>query len=87
MNPKPLDFRNAHKHCAANRHALIASHRAGCFYCLEIFDSKEITEWIPDTAGKTAVCPYCGIDSVLPESADYPLTAEFLGEMRRYWFE
>ena len=35
----------------------------------------------------TALCPYCGVDAVLGESAGYPLTKEFLRAMRQYWFE
>lgn len=34
----------------------------------------------------TALCPYCGIDAVIGESAGYPLTEEFLKKMRDYWF-
>ena len=34
----------------------------------------------------TALCPYCGIDAVIGESAGYPLTEEFLEKMRDYWF-
>jgi hypothetical protein len=57
----------------------------GCFYCLRIFDPYEIEEWIEDEED-TALCPYCGIDSVIGESAGYPLTGAFLEEMQRYWF-
>jgi hypothetical protein len=52
---------------------------------LEIFSPQEIYEWIPDISG-TAVCPYCGIDSVIGESSGYPITKEFLQEMYDYWF-
>ncbi len=86
MKPMPDELRAAHKHCTANRDALMASRRAGCFYCLSVYDPQEITEWIPDKAGKTAMCPCCGIDSVIPESAGYPLTPGFLAEMQHYWF-
>lgn len=57
----------------------------GCFYCLTIFSPSEIVEWIQDEK-ETAVCPYCGIDSVIGESAGYPITKEFLEKMQKYWF-
>lgn len=59
--------------------------RCGCFYCLRVFDPSEIEEWIEDERD-TALCPYCGIDSVIGESSGYPLTREFLAEMQQYWF-
>ncbi len=39
-----------------------------CFYCLSIFKSSEIIEWIDNEY--TAICPKCGIDSVIPGSID-----------------
>ena len=35
---------------------------------------------------ETALCPYCGVDSVKCESSGYPITKEFLAEMRARWF-
>ncbi len=34
----------------------------------------------------TALCPFCGVDAVIGESAGYPITETFLAEMHRYWF-
>jgi len=75
----------AHKHCTNNRDALLDSSVCGCFYCLEVFEPSRITDWIPDTKG-TAICPYCGVDSVIGERSGFPVTKEFLGEMKGYWF-
>jgi len=45
----------------------------GCFYCLERFTPNEIEEWIDDENGEkalaTALCPKCGMDSVLGNAA------------------
>lgn len=76
--------KEAHK--ASSRHAELvqASERCGCFYCLKVYQPSEIREWIDQ--GSTALCPHCGIDSVLPEAAGYPLTQQFLKQMESYWF-
>ncbi|WP_156110575.1 MULTISPECIES: hypothetical protein [Listeria] len=37
-------------------------------------------------AEDTALCPYCMIDSVLPESDILPLSREFLNDMHQQWF-
>lgn len=54
------------------------------FYHLKIFNPNEITEWIDDVFG-TAICPYCGIDSVIRESNGYLITTEFLKKIKQYW--
>ncbi|MEH7628221.1 cytoplasmic protein [Bacillus subtilis] len=74
----------AHKLSIYNKGYLEKTDRCGCFQCLEIFNSNEIIEWIDE--GDTALCPYCGIDSVIGESAEWPITKEFLRGMRRRWF-
>ena len=75
---------SAHALCTNNRDALKKSDRCGCFYCGRIYDPKEIKDWTDN--GKTALCRHCGIDSVIPETDEYPLTPEFLKKMRDYWF-
>lgn len=77
---------DAHSRCACNREALQRVDRYGCFYCLAIFDPQEIEEWIEDEGGDTALCPRCEIDSVLPESDEYPLAKNFLRSMYDHWF-
>ena len=86
---KPEDDKRiieAHKFSSNHKKALLNDHKCGCFFCLEIFDPKEITNWIDDTEG-TAVCPYCKVDSVIGESSGYPITKEFLSKMNLYWFD
>ena len=36
-----------------------------CYYCLSNFKGCDITEYVDE--GRTAICPFCSIDSVLPE--------------------
>ena len=82
----PYWYIDAHNKCTNNRPYLQSSKLCGCFYCLSTFSPDEITDFIPDSLG-TARCPNCGIDSVLPDSEEYPLTKEFLSEMKRVWFD
>jgi len=79
----------AHEYCSNHMEQLKKDKLCGCFYCLRIFDPAEIEEWLIDAnpidRGGTAICPHCGIDSVIGESAGYPLTVEFLRKMKDYW--
>ena len=78
------DIQEAHKHSMRNRRELAKSETCGCFYCERVFSPAEITEWIDD--GETAMCPHCGIDSVLPSASGFKLSKDLLQRMNAYWF-
>ncbi len=78
-------FKEAHRFSSHNRKDLEKDTICGCFYCLKIFSPTEITEWWDDE--DTAVCPYCGIDSVIGESSGFPITRTFLKGMHEEWFQ
>jgi hypothetical protein len=78
----------AHRRSIRHRDEILTSEVCGCFYCLAIFPPTEITEWTDkaDDIGQTALCPNCGIDSVLGSNSGYPIEPEFLARMREHWF-
>ena len=78
------DYISAHQFSVNNRKQLEQSAICGCFYCGKIFNPNEITEWIPEKSG-TALCPYCGIDSVIGEASGFQITEQLLKEMSQYW--
>jgi hypothetical protein len=80
----PEAIRDAHGFAVRHRALIEGSGVCGCFYCLETFAPPEITEWVDN--GQTALCPKCGIDSVLPSASGYPLDPDFLMQMNEHWF-
>lgn len=84
---KPAYFL-AHKHSSYHRAELKKSELCGCFYCLHCFQSTEIHSWLDkwDGVDQTALCPKCGIDSVIGSASGYPIEQEFLETMKAYWF-
>lgn len=91
MRPK-YNLEQIHSECGWHEETIRKSNVCGCFYCLSIFPPSEIEEWIdepeqcPRGPGRTAMCPRCGIDAVLPESDHYQLTKELLEEMNNEYF-
>lgn len=82
-----LALKDAHAHCIHNRSELKRSKVAGCFFCVSSFPSASITEWV-DQAGDTAICPNCGIDSVIGDASGVPVAdSGFLAEMKAVWFD
>ena len=85
-----VDYIDAHTYSNNHMDTIIKDRNCGCFYCHAIFNPVEIEEWIidenPCDKHGTAICPRCGIDSVIGESSGYPITLEFLRGMQQYWF-
>ena len=75
-----------HKYSIHNHDAISKSSSCGCFYCEKIFDKALIEDWVNDKNGETALCPFCGIDSVLPDSI-VDLSEDLLNAMYKLWFE
>lgn len=87
---------SAHKHSTKHRREILNSQQCGCFYCLCLFSPSEIADWVdwpegtPEDQelelGSTALCPKCGVDSVIGDSSGYPIDPNFLRSMQKHWF-
>lgn len=51
-----------------NRGPIMSARACGCFHCLATFKADEIRDWVDDD--QTALCPRCGVDSVLADVID-----------------
>jgi hypothetical protein len=87
--PEEHPLRVAHKKSIRHRAEVEASQRCGCFYCCRTFGPGEIIDWT-DTDNpvprQTALCPHCGIDSVIGDASGPKINELFLNEMRIAWF-
>lgn len=75
----------AHRHSSSHRQEILSSDTCVCFHCLEIYDPKEILDWVEDD--QCALCAKCGIDSVIGSASGFSISRDFLKAMREYWFE
>jgi hypothetical protein len=66
------------------RRAVTPDTKCGCYYCLKIFRFEEIKEYTDN--GLTAICPHCGIDSVILDAPGTPVTNAELKRMNREGF-
>ena len=82
----------AHIHSSRHRRELAMSKVCACFYCGSIFALDEIKDWLSNLIDDlneedTALCPKCGIDSVIGDKSGFPIAnSKFLAAMRAYWF-
>ena len=83
------DLDKLHRVSRCNHKTVPASATCGCYFCLDIYPSSNVKEFVnPDKSGVcvTALCPSCLIDSVLPDSCGAELTVELLSAMYDRWF-
>lgn len=79
-------LRRAHRASFKNEESILRSTVCGCFSCMATFPPSDVA-LIPEMDGKrTAWCPHCNIDAVLGDATGYPITPEFLKEMKGEWF-
>ena len=77
-----------YSHSIRNEESILKSDFCGCFHCISIFpvaDVKSSAMMVEKDGCKTAICPICGIDSVLGD-ASVEITAELLETMNEYYF-
>jgi hypothetical protein len=84
MNLRELEI--IHDHCTTNREEIERSTECRCFYCLATFAPRAITEWIGEAGGETAICPKCGIDSVIGSASGVQMSDAVFEEMQSHWF-
>jgi hypothetical protein len=79
----------AHKYSSLHKNQIMESPECGCFYCMSVFNPSEIVDWVDEDnpLGPTALCPKCGIDSVIGSLSGFPIKdIDFLKQMHKKWF-
>ncbi len=76
INPAAKTYNDAYAHASRHRVEVEASERCGCFSCFRMFSPSTITKWID--SNQTALCPLCGIDTVLGSASMHQINDTFL---------
>ena len=75
---------SAPKAAFMNREDVFNSTKVGCYHCLQIFNPKDVKQYTD--GGKTALCPFCEVDSLVCTACGYDVTPNILKEIKNYWF-
>jgi hypothetical protein len=78
-----MKIKQLSKYSKINKIYIENSDMCACYYCLSVFEPKEIINWIDKK--ETALCPKCGIDAVIGDSVSQ-IDTEFLEKASDYWF-
>jgi hypothetical protein len=82
------ELKAIYSHSIRNEESILKSNLCGCFHCISTLAATDIklSEMMVEKDGfRTAICPICGIDSVLGD-ASVEITAELLEAMNEYYF-
>lgn len=77
-------YLDAQKHASQHRVEVEGSERCGCFFCFRTFAPSAIKAWIDGK--QTALCPACGVDSVIGSASLHRLDDAFLRKMHLQFF-
>jgi hypothetical protein len=75
-------FTAALRHASNHRVELGQSAHCGCFSCFRRFETAEIKTWIDKN--QTALCPRCGLDSVIGAASGINLDDRFLRNLNLF---
>ena len=79
MTADSVHYASALTHASNHRAEIDQSAHCGCFFCFRIFGAAEIRTWIDKN--QTALCPRCGIDSVIGTASGFTLDDRFLRKL------
>lgn len=76
------EVRQAPRLAFNNKDRLEKATWCGCYQCLSIMTTNSVVMYTDN--GTTALCPVCGVDSIIPEATDKDKPLLML--MYEYWF-
>ena len=74
----------AQVHASQHRVEVEASDRCACYFCFRTFAPAAIKAWTDKQ--QTALCPSCGVDSVIGSASQHRLDDAFLRKMHGHFF-
>ena len=77
-------LKDAHLHTASNATEFEGAKECGCICCRRIFSADEVEDFAEH--GETAICPYCGCDSLIADLSGIKLTKELLSNLNKKYF-
>ena len=87
MNQDPNEiFKEYAKHSRDNELEILQSHECGCYFCRHMFSARDVSDWVEENQHVMALCPECGMDTVIGDSSGVPLSKEMLKEMNEFFY-
>lgn len=73
-------------HATNNEIEIVKSKKCGCYFCQSTFSARRVKDWLSDSRGVSALCPECGMDTVLGDASGLEINERLLQEMGEHYF-
>ncbi len=75
-------------HSVNNEIEIIRSKKCGCYFCTKTYNARKVTEWEQGDGGRaSAICPECGMSTVIGDASGVPLSKDLLKEMHEVFYK
>lgn len=74
------------EHSTNNDLEILQSHKCSCLFCRHTVDAREVQDWVSDEHGVSAICPECGMDTLIGDASGMSFTKEELREINMTYF-
>lgn len=74
------------EHSTNNDLEILQSHKCSCLFCRHTIDAREVQDWVSDENGVSAICPECGMDTLIGDASGLTFTKEELREINMKYF-
>ena len=86
-NERKTILKGYKSHSLNNEIEILRSKKCGCFFCVKTFDARKVSQWESGTnGGASAICPECGMATVIGDASGVPLTKALLLEMSKEFY-
>lgn len=75
-----------HEHCSDNELEILQSDKCSCFFCRQTYSARNVNDWATEDGKMTAICPECGMTSVIGDACGIPMDKTLLKEMNLQYF-
>jgi len=82
-DPKFLELA---KHSSHNEIEILHSKTCSCYFCRQTYNARDVNDWTNDKGGVTALCPVCGMDSVIGDASGVPLDKNLLKDLNQAFY-
>jgi len=82
-DPKFLELA---KHSSHNEIEILHSKTCSCYFCRQTYSARDVNDWTNDKGGVTALCPICGMDSVIGDACGVPLDKNLLKDLNQAFY-
>lgn len=83
-NDEKIKVKRLHAYSSNNKDLIEKSEYCYCFFCKKKIESNQIVRYLENE--DTALCPYCGVDSIIPDCVDVVIDDKTIDNMYNYWF-